>query len=248
MIMKIGIAGYGIVGKATHKGLLNNSAVIIHDIAMRTTIEDLYVCNYVFFCIPTDTDASIQLLLDEIKRLKVVNPTCRIVIRSTVPVGTCAMIEKFINDDIYYMPEFLRERMWEEDCHNRPIIVGSKNATFPEWLLNEEFISISLEEAEVVKMLSNNMAAARVVFANHMYELSKAVGADYNTVLNTYLEVNHDQNYLEVNENMRAFGGKCLPKDLDFLISTFNKLNIPQTYFTAMKEDNQLWPVTVRKS
>jgi len=47
---------------------------------------------------------------------------------------------------------------------------------------------------------------------------------------------------------MRAFGGKCLPKDLNFLIDTFAKLNIPQTYFTAMKEDNQLWPVTVRKS
>jgi UDPglucose 6-dehydrogenase len=138
--------------------------------------------------------------------------------------------------------------MWEEDCMNRPVIVGSKDAPFPEWLRDVEFVSVTFEEAEVIKMLSNNMAATRVVFANHMYELSKAVGADYNTVLNTYLQVNHDQNYLEVNEDMRAFGGKCLPKDLDFLISTFNKLNIPQTYFTAMKEDNALWPVTVRKS
>jgi UDPglucose 6-dehydrogenase len=246
--MKLGIAGYGIVGKATHKGLLNEGPVVIHDIAMGTAIEDLYVCNCVFFCIPTDTDASIQLLVDEIKRLKAVNPATKIVIRSTVPVGTCAMIETTINDSIYYMPEFLRERMWEEDCFNRPFIVGSKDAPYPDWLRGHEFVSVTFEEAEVIKMLSNNMAAARVVFANHMYELSKAVGADYNTVLNTYLQVNHDQNYLEVNESMRAFGGKCLPKDLDFLISTFANLNLPQTYFTAMKEDNQLWPVTVRKS
>lgn len=246
--MKLGIAGYGIVGKATHKSLLKDADVLIHDISTGTTIEDLYSCNYVFFCIPTDTDASIQLLVDEIKRLKAVNPTCRIVIRSTVPVGTCAMIESILDDDIYYVPEFLRERVWEEDCLNRPLVVGSKDAPFPEWLRNEQFVSVTFEEAEVVKMLSNNMAAARVVFANHMYELSKAVGADYNTVLNTYLEVNHDQNYLEVNEGMRAFGGKCLPKDLDFLINTFAKLNLPQTYFTAMKEDNTQWPVTVRKS
>jgi UDPglucose 6-dehydrogenase len=246
--MKIGIAGYGIVGKATHKGLLNNVSVIIHDIAMGTTVEDLYICNYVFFCIPTDTDASIELLVEEIRRLKVVNPNCIIVIRSTVPVGTCKTIEQFINDKIYYMPEFLRERVWETDCLNRPIIVGSDNQTPPSWLQGEECIFCSLEEAEVVKMLSNNMAAARVVFANHMYELSKQVGADYDNVLNAYLQVNHDQNYLEANENMRAFGGKCLPKDLDFIISTFNKLNIPQTYFTAMKEDNALWPITVRES
>lgn len=246
--MKLGIVGYGIVGKATHRGLLHNRDVIVHDIATGTTIEELHSCDYVFFCIPTDTDTSIQILVDEIKSLKASSPDVKIVIRSTVPVGTCAMIETAIDDDIYYLPEFLRERMWEEDCMNRPIVVGSKNAPFPEWLREEQFVSVTFEEAEVIKMLSNNMAASRVVFANHMYELSKAVGADYNTVLNTYLEVNHDQNYLEVAEDMRAFGGKCLPKDLDFLINTFSKLNIPQTYFTAMKEDNQLWPVTVRKS
>jgi UDPglucose 6-dehydrogenase len=246
--MKLGIAGYGIVGKATHKGLLNNTPVVIHDTITGTAIEDLYICNYVFFCIPTDTDASIQLLVEEIRRLKVVNTNCKIVIRSTVPVGTCKMIEQFINDKIYYMPEFLRERVWETDCHNRPIIVGSDYQKIPPWLSIQDCIFCTLEEAEIIKMLSNNMASARVVFANHMYELSKAVGADYSNVLNAYLVVNHDQNYLEVTEDMRAFGGKCLPKDLDFLINTFAKLNIPQTYFTAIKEDNQLWPVTVRKS
>jgi UDPglucose 6-dehydrogenase len=246
--MKLGIAGYGIVGKATHKGLLKDCDVVIHDTLFNTTIEDLYVCSYVFFCIPTDTDASIQLLVDDIKRLKAVNPNCTIIIRSTVPVGTCSTIEKLIDDKIYYMPEFLRERVWDTDCFNRPIIVGSDDQPLPICLYDEDCITCSLEEAEVVKMLSNNMAAARVVFANHMYELSKRVGADYKNVLDAYLQVNHDQNYLEVNENLRAFGGKCLPKDLDFLINTFASLGISQTYFTAMKEDNALWPVTVRKS
>jgi UDPglucose 6-dehydrogenase len=246
--MKLGIAGYGIVGKATHKGILNDMPLVIHDTSYGTTIEDLYICNYVFFCIPTDTDSSIQLLLEEIRRLKSVNPSCVIVIRSTVPVGTCASIEKAIGDKIYYMPEFLRERVWETDCLNRPVIVGSDNQAVPSWLQHVECIFCSLEEAEVIKMMSNNIAAARVVLANHFYELSSKVGADYKHVLDSYLQVNHDQNYLEVNEKLRAFGGKCLPKDLDFLINTFANLGIPQTYFTAMKEDNTLWPVTVRKS
>jgi UDPglucose 6-dehydrogenase len=245
---KIGIVGYGIVGKATHLGLLSEQSVVIHDIRLDTKLEDLYVCEYVFFCIPTDSDASIQLLLEEIRLLKSYNPNVKIVIRSTVPVGTCAMIELAINDSIYYIPEFLRERMWEEDCFNRPIVVGSKNASLPDWLRTEEFISVTLEEAEVIKMMSNNMATARVTLANHFYELSRAVGADYDSVLQTYLQVNHDQNYLEVNDNLRAFGGKCLPKDLDFLINTFSRLNLPQTYFTAIRDDNNLWPITVRKS
>ena len=244
----IGIIGYGIVGKATHKGLLINQTVLIHDVLLDTKLEDLAECEYVFFCIPTDTASSINALLEEIQTLKTINPTARIVIRSTLPVGTSAMIETAIGDDIYYLPEFLRERMWEEDCFNRPLVVGSKNAPFPHWLHDEEFISVSHEEAEVIKMMSNNMATARVTLANHFYELSQAVGADYNSVLQTYLEVNHDQNYLEVNEDLRGFGGKCLPKDLDFLIETFKQYNLTQTYFTAIKQDNTLWPTTVRKS
>ena len=96
--MKLGIAGYGIVGKATHKGLLKNGPVVIHDLLTGTIIEDLYVCNYVFFCIPTDTDASIQILVDEIKRLKAVNPSCVIIIRSTVPVGTCKSCLLYTSD------------------------------------------------------------------------------------------------------------------------------------------------------
>lgn len=245
---KIGIVGYGIVGKATHKGLLAEQTVVVHDIRLDTKLEDLYVCEYVFFCIPTDTEASIQLLLEEIKLLKSYNPNVKVVIRSTVPVGSCAMIETAINDDIYYLPEFLRERMWEEDCMNRPFIVGSKNAKLPNWLRTEEFVSVTLEEAEIIKMMSNNMATARVTLANHFYELSQAVGADYNSILQTYLQVNHDQHYLEVNDNLRGFGGKCLPKDLDFLINTFKQYNLTQTYFTAVKQDNTLWPITVRKS
>ena len=148
--MKLGIAGYGIVGKATHKGLLSNCAVVIHDPIFNTTIEDLYVCNYVFFCIPTDTESSIQLLVDEIKRLKAVSPSCTVIIRSTVPVGTCSTIEKLINDKIYYMPEFLRERVWETDCFNRPIIVGSDDQPLPICLYDEDCIVCSLEEAEEI--------------------------------------------------------------------------------------------------
>jgi UDPglucose 6-dehydrogenase len=246
--MKLGIAGYGIVGKATHKGLLKNQSVIIHDLTLSTKLEDLSVCEYVFFCLPTNNDTDIQSLLEEIKLLKSYNPNSKIVIRSTLPVGTCSLLETVIQDNIYYVPEFLRERMWEEDCFNRPVIVGNNNKELPSWISEEESIICSLEEAEIIKMFSNNIASARIIIANHFYELSKAVGADYQSVLDAYLQVNHDQNYLEANENLRGFGGKCLPKDLNFLISTFDKLNLPQQFFTAVREDNSLWPTTVKTS
>jgi UDPglucose 6-dehydrogenase len=242
--MKLGIIGYGIVGKATHIGLLKNSQVIIHDINLGTTLEDVAVCEYVFLCIPTDNQDSIRILIDTIKTVKSNNSDCKIIIRSTVPIGTCGLIEKEINDKIFYFPEFLRERMWQEDCLNRPIIVGSDNQAPPSWLQGEDCVFCSLEEAELLKMFSNNLGTMRIAFGNHFYDLAQTIGADYNKVKDTYFKVAHTQTYLEVPgpDGGRGFGGKCLPKDLNFLIDTFKNLGIEEHLFTAVRDDNRKWP------
>lgn len=245
---KFGILGYGFVGKATHLGLLKNQKISIHDPILGTKREDLKNSEYIFVCIPTGNDSDISILLEEVKILKDLNPQNQIIIRSTVPVGCCAELERIVSDKIIYIPEFLRERLWDSDCFRRPLIVGHSLEFLPDWLQKESIIECSHSEAEVLKMFNNNYACLRVVFANHFYELSKNVSADYNKVLDMYNSVKDEQHYLTVNEELRGFGGKCLPKDLDFVISTFEKMDLNQTLFDALKKDNQLWPITVRKS
>jgi UDPglucose 6-dehydrogenase len=249
MKQKFGIIGYGIVGKATHKSLLKEQKVVIHDIAHKSSMLDLKKCDVVFFCIPTGSPDDLTVLENEIKSLRQVNASCMIIIRSTVPVFFCKYIEELIQTPIYYIPEFLRERMWEQDCEKRPLIIGQNSNVVPFFLAGEECLYCSYEEAELIKLFSNNMAAARVVFANHFYDISNRAGADYAKVTAYYKQVEHnDQNYIEVNEDLRAFGGKCLPKDLDFLIQLMDTIGLDQTYFSAMKEDNSKWPTTVKKS
>jgi UDPglucose 6-dehydrogenase len=247
-MIEFGIVGYGIVGKATHRGLLNNCEIKIHDIKLDTQLSDLSNVKYAFFCIPTFDDETVNTLIDEIHSLKKINPECLVIVRCTVPVGTCQFIEELIQDSIIYIPEFLRDRCWEEDCLARPLIVGNDTAVLPEWLSAETIVQCSNVEAEVLKMFSNNFAATRTVLANHFYDLSRTVGADYNTVLDCYSQVAHKQSYLEANETLRGFGGKCLSKDLDFIIETFATLGLDQTYFNSIREDNKKWPVTVRTS
>lgn len=244
-----GIVGYGIVGKSTHKGILNNADdVKIYDINIGgSVIENLKNSKYAFFCIPTNDHKDVETLIDEIKKLKALNKDCLIIVRSTVPLGTCEQIEKTINEKIIYIPEFVRDRIWEKDCVNRPIVVGHNNIDLPDFILNDIFVSCSLAEAELLKMFSNNFAALKIVFANHMYDLACIKNANYNKVIDIFDQVMINQSYIEANENLRGFGGKCLPKDLDFIIDTFNRNNINQTLFDSIKNDNEKWKITVRK-
>jgi UDPglucose 6-dehydrogenase len=246
---KLGILGYGVVGKATHKGILNNVDIAIYDVALDFKFNDLADKDFVFVCIPTDSNKDIDRLIEEVKALKKINSKCRIVIRCTVPVGTCHRIEREINDKVIYIPEFLRQRFWDTDCENRPIVIGHDGVEIPEFLLKEDIVQCSISDAELLKMFSNNYASARIVFANHFYELSKKINADYSNVINLYDRVEHkDQRYIEANEELRGFGGKCLPKDLDFVINSFKEFGIDQSYFDSIKKDNSQWITTVRKS
>ena len=238
-----GIVGYGKVGKATHKSLLKNSSAVIHDINKSTWLSSVVYCDFTFICLPTNNDDDIKTLTDTVKTIVDQNPSNQIIIRSTVPIGTCAKIERSIGAAIIYMPEFLRERHWQTDCHRRPIVVGRDNADMPEWLGSEHIIECSLAEAELVKMFNNSIATVRVCFANHFYELAAKTGADYNTVLQMHLATRHNQTYLQVPgpDGNRGFSGKCLPKDLNFIIDVMNQLGLDEALFTAVRADNQRW-------
>jgi UDPglucose 6-dehydrogenase len=213
-----------------------------------SNIEELKFSKYVFFSIPTNDNLDVDTLIEEIKSLKKVNNDCLIIIRSTVPVGTCEKIENILNEKICYIPEFVRERCWETDCLKRPYIVGHSGLELPEFILQDDFIECSLTEAEILKMFNNNFAVLRITFANHMYDLANLKNADYNKVVDLYKQVKVDQTYLEANENLRGFGGKCLPKDLDFIIDTFTENNLDQSLFNSLKAANTKWKMHVRKS
>ncbi len=240
--MKFGILGYGYVGKATHKGLLRDARTVVHDITFDTEKIILKECDTIFVCIPTETQTDINTVISEIAEIQEFNPSATFVIRSTLPLGACERIQSRVGN-IIYIPEFLRERYWDTDCLKRPLVVGCDSKVLPQWLLDEEIKTCSTKEAELVKMFSNNFAVMRIAFANVFYDLSEDVGADYNKILDMYVDVQQDQTYMEVpgHDGTRGFGGKCLPKDLDFLIETLDQKGINQNWFKHIRELNKGW-------
>lgn len=239
-----GIIGYGFVGKATHKGLLGDSKAVIHDLKIKTDISVLKDCDNIFCCMPTNDHKDVDNLIRELKKLQSVNNTGLIIVRSTLPIGTCSKIEHELGKSILYIPEFLRERFWKTDCLKRPIIIGKGSAVIPDFLKKLDIRVCSLAEAELVKMFSNNFAILKIAFANIIFDLSKKENADYNLIKNLFFQVQQDQTYMEVpgHDGKRGFGGKCLPKDLDFLIDTLDEYqDIDSRFFKIIKENNKIW-------
>lgn len=246
--MKIGIVGHGIVGKATHKGILNDDPkVIIHDPIYNTKKEILFECDVVFICIPTDNEIDIENVKRICQYLNS-NGVAEIIIRSTLPPGTCERINQELQSNVMFMPEFLRDRHWVTDCARELVLLGDdSNSTRKIQKLKPGLIKVSTKEAEFVKIMNNLYATVNIVFANHLFDWTSKFDTNYNTVKDLFQIFRNSQDYLECNDTLRGFGGKCLPKDLDFAIKEFTSLELDQQFFTATKNDNQQWPTTLRK-
>jgi len=246
----ISIVGYGIVGQATHVGLLDNHEVTILDTAnekfRQTVVENMHI---IFICLPSDNAYDLKNILDTCKTLQVCNPDAEFVIRSTIPLSFIDTMSNNI-DRWSYCPEFLRERHWKTDCLIEPIIIGCRQPSLLiKQLAYKKFNTMTIHEAATLKLALNCFNSLRVVFANHIYNICQTNGTDYDTVKKELASKidSSEQSYLEVNELLRGFGGKCLPKDLDLLIDDFSSFNLPQSLLSAIQQDNKLWPITVRE-
>jgi GDP-mannose 6-dehydrogenase len=155
-----------------------------------------------------------------------------VVMRSTVPPGTCqGRLAKTLEINsgrrvgpdlqICSNPEFLREGSAIQDFHRPPFtLIGAEDeASFN--LLAEVYKAVDapvtradIRIAESVKYLSNIFHALKITFANEAGIVLKALGVDGREALKIFCGdniLNISTAYLRPGF---AFGGSCLPKDL----------------------------------
>ena len=98
--MKIGIVGYGFVGKALANGLKDNVDLSIIDPKLGTSIKDLETINpeIIFICVPTpmsdDGKQDISILESVISDLNIYCSSSLFVLKSTVLPSHVKHIEK----------------------------------------------------------------------------------------------------------------------------------------------------------
>ena len=228
-MMEIGIIGYGVVGQATRKMLGEDIDIKILDPEVGYT-SDISQSNIIFICI-NEKDKSMKNLISLVDTLAGINKKGLFVIRTTVIPGTTDRMSIRHKREFVFMPEFLRE--WNADYDAiRPdkIVIGTENKkTFEliESLFNKRIytgiIQVKPIEAELAKLALNSLALIKVVFAEELYDLAKALFADYNNIYKIFqLDQNVNVRHLKVGEEKgyKGANGKCLPKDTEFLIHT----------------------------
>lgn len=258
--MKIGIVGLGVVGNANKVGFEEvGHDVAIHDLILNTKIDDVLQTEIVFLCVPTPSTADgrcdTSIVESVIQELHDVTYNGIIAIRSTVIPGfTVQMQEKFKNEKICFVPEFVRERCAEFDflLEHRLLAIGSSIDSICETIekahgnLPRNVTKMSATEAELLKYYLNTFAATRVTFANVFYELCKKLGADYKTIKDSYVKTGRlGDMYLDVNENLRGYSGVCLPKDTKALSKLIEDLELKLDFFKTIDSDNSKFQPTV---
>jgi UDPglucose 6-dehydrogenase len=166
-----------------------------------------------------------------------------VVTKSTVPVGTGALLQqviaanqsKKIAFDVVSNPEFLREGSAIEDFM-RPnrVVIGSdseraadvmKDLYRPLYLIETPFVVTDVATAEMIKYASNAFLATKISFINEIATLCERVGADVQMVAKGMgLDHRIGSKFLHAGA---GFGGSCFPKDLAALVQMGQRAGYP---------------------
>lgn len=258
--MKIGIIGLGVVGSAVEYGMKRlGHTVTVHDIKLQTNVTDILDSEICYICVPTPVDkdgsCNTSIVEEVVGELHSKKYKGIIAVKSTVEPGTThGLIEKYKNDKICFVPEFLRERCAIADFveNHDLLIIGTDNSFVYENIekshgrFPKKIVKVSVTEAEFAKYFNNVYNATLITFANSFYEICKAKGVNYSNVKDAIVNRNNISNvYLNCNENVRGFGGMCLPKDTSAISALIKKLNLDIDFFDTILSENEKYKITV---
>ena len=257
---KVGIVGQGFVGTALKNGFKKNFDIETYDkyVKERSTCESLEeLCSrakIIFVCLPTpmrpDGSCDLSIVDDTIKKIDDCNKDNVAVIKSTIPPGTTENYNKRCkNIQVVFNPEFLTERFATQDFlnTNRIIIGGPRpGSTIVKQFYAKTFPSVPIVKtgsntAEMVKYTVNTFLAAKVAYANELYQICSKFNVDYDKVIeySKYDKRLGDSHWnVPGHDGHFGFGGSCFPKDLNCLINVAKLKGINPVILESIWEKN----------
>lgn len=182
---------------------------------------------------------------------KYVNSDKIIVMKSTVPVGTCKRVQELFNKSNFKVsvisnPEFLKEGDAVRDFR-RPdrIVMGGidKNAMSEMKSLYSFFMKngnpifvMNWESSELTKYASNCMLASRISFMNELSAFCEKTGANIEDIRKGIgSDSRIGMSFLYAGT---GYGGSCFPKDVSSLLHQAKEKNVSLKVIQSTKEAN----------
>ena len=210
--------------------------------------------NIFFICVGTPPrgsgEANLLALYKSIFSISENTKNAFLIVKSTVPPGTCeelsAMIDSSKNISISMCPEFLREGSAVKDFLKPDRIVIGKNPDTSEDLFltifspfireNKSIIFMDTLSAELTKYASNSFLATKISFMNELSIYADLKGADIEKVrMGIGLDKRIGYEYLYPG---LGFGGSCFPKDIRALIDNADDANLNLKLLKSVIEIN----------
>lgn len=249
--MKIGIVGYGHVGKAMHKLFIN---AVIYDINTHTDTElEINKCDVVFVCVPTPSLISGECDTSIVEEVVSWIEAELIILRSTVKIGfTDDMINKY-KKRIVFQPEYYGETTnhpFADLCNQNWLSFGGSQNNIDlainayQTVINSN-TRIYQDEAKIVEMakyMENAYLATKVIFCNEMYDIATAYNINYNRVREIWIaDPRIGTSHTFIYDDKRGYGGSCLPKDISSIIFQANQKKVNVDFLRNIVIKNTLY-------
>lgn len=175
---------------------------------------------------------------------------CVLVIKSTVPPGTCASIDGTLRCGIPIVanPEFMRQGFGLEDFLSPWRIAvgvddeyasGIMRAVYKPWIeRGVTYIECGRAAAEIAKLASNAMLSSRVALINETSDLCETIGGNIDEVAKILsADTRIGKHFLHPGA---GFGGACLPKDGRLLTDASRRLKVDMPAMESVFASNNL--------
>jgi UDPglucose 6-dehydrogenase len=195
--------------------------------------------------------SSVHLVADTIA--KIAKRPAIVVVKSTVPVGTCDAVQARLDKtapialEVVSNPEFLKEGTAVQDFF-RPdrIVLGARSEQArsalralyaPLQLSGERVVVTDPRSSELTKYAANTMLAMRVSFMNELARLCHVTNADVHAVrLGVGSDTRIGKRFLYAGP---GYGGSCFPKDVQALWHFGKSLGVPMRMAEATHIANE---------
>lgn len=198
---------------------------------------------------------------------------CTIVIKSTVPPGTCDVLSTMIYDhtdvaenvDLAFNPEFLREGSAVHDfMFNERVIIGVSGDDGDKYAMEllhdvykirrgertsdylRQYLVTDFVSAEMIKLAANSFLALKLTYAHMLKGLCDKMEAD-NRVVAVGIGADERIGHAFMQAGI-GFGGSCLSKDVRMLGKAFEDASLPPAVLDHIEKINEsMWHQFVHK-